>query len=98
MVDQAGRLVGLVPPPEVLAVLAAEHDEDLARLSGFTHDLAAARHASVESTGRRFRHRLPWLLLGLGRDPPYGSGPLATVVQDLLSVLIYMVIAGGLAR
>jgi membrane protease YdiL (CAAX protease family) len=49
----------------VLAVLAAEHDEDLARLSGFTHDVAAARHASVESVGRRFRHRLPWLLLGL---------------------------------
>jgi len=55
----------LVPPAEVLAVLAAEHDQDLARLSGFTHDVAAARHASVESIGQRFRHRLPWLLLGL---------------------------------
>jgi magnesium transporter len=215
VVDQDGRLVGLVPPPQVLAVLAAEHDEDLARLSGFTHDVAAARHASVESVGQRFRHRLPWLLLGLvgallaadlvgsfegqlernvilaffipgivymadavgtqtetlvvrglsigvgigqvavrelltgllvgitlaaaflpvglwrwgepdvvlavalsllaacsiatliamalpwllhrlGRDPAYGSGPLATVVQDLLSVLIYMLIAGSL--
>jgi CBS domain-containing protein len=65
VVDEAGRFLGLVPPSEVLAVLAAEHDEDLARLSGFTHDVAAARHASVESVGRRFRHRLPWLLLGL---------------------------------
>jgi magnesium transporter len=65
VVDDAGRFLGLVPPAEVLAVLAAEHDEDLARLSGFTHDVAAARHASVESVGRRFRHRLPWLLLGL---------------------------------
>jgi magnesium transporter len=65
VVDAAGRLLGLVPPAEVLAVLAAEHDEDLARLSGFTHDVAAARHASVESVGRRFRHRLPWLLVGL---------------------------------
>jgi magnesium transporter len=65
VVDEAGRFLGLVPPPEVLAVLAAEHDEDLARLSGFTHDVEAARHASVESVGRRFRHRLPWLLLGL---------------------------------
>jgi magnesium transporter len=212
VVDDAGGFLGLIPPTEVLAVLAAEHDEDLARLSGFTHDVAAARHASVESIGRRFRHRLPWLLLGLagamlsadlvgsfetqlqrnvilaffipgvvymadavgtqtetlvvrglsigvgirqvvvrelltgllvgvtlaaaflpvglwrwgepdvalavalsllaacsiatmvamalpwllhrlGRDPAYGSGPLATVIQDLLSVLIYMVIA-----
>jgi magnesium transporter len=65
VVDDAGRFLGLVPPAEVLAVLATEHDEDLARLSGFTHDVEAARHASVESVGRRFRHRLPWLLLGL---------------------------------
>jgi magnesium transporter len=65
VVDGVGRFLGLVPPAEVLAVLAAEHDEDLARLSGFTHDVAAARHASVESISRRFRHRLPWLLLGL---------------------------------
>jgi magnesium transporter len=65
VVDDAGRFLGLIPPSQGLAVLAAEHDEDLARLSGFTHDVAAARHASTESIGRRFRHRLPWLLLGL---------------------------------
>ena len=41
---------------------------------------------------------LPWLLYRLGRDPAYGSGPLATVLQDLLSVLIYMVIAGTLVH
>ncbi len=35
---------------------------------------------------------LPWLLARLGRDPAYGSGPLATVVQDLLSILIYLTI------
>jgi magnesium transporter len=65
VVDEVGRFLGLVPPAAVLAVLVAEHDEDLARLSGFTHDIEAARDASVESIGRRFRHRLPWLLLGL---------------------------------
>lgn len=32
---------------------------------------------------------LPWLLHRLGRDPAFGSGPLATVVQDLLSILFY---------
>jgi magnesium transporter len=36
---------------------------------------------------------LPWLLHRLGRDPAFGSGPLATVVQDLLSLLIYFAIA-----
>lgn len=32
---------------------------------------------------------LPLLLHRWGRDPAFGSGPLATVVQDLLSILIY---------
>ncbi len=35
---------------------------------------------------------LPWLLNRLGTDPAYGSGPLATVIQDLLSLIIYFVI------
>jgi magnesium transporter len=33
---------------------------------------------------------LPWLLHRLGKDPAFGSGPLATVIQDLLSILIYL--------
>ncbi|MGE2712935.1 magnesium transporter [Mycolicibacterium litorale] len=33
---------------------------------------------------------LPWLLNRLGVDPAFGSGPLATVVQDLLSIVIYL--------
>jgi magnesium transporter len=36
---------------------------------------------------------LPWLLQRLGRDPAFGSGPLATVIQDLLSIIIYFGIA-----
>ena len=36
---------------------------------------------------------LPWLLSRLGRDPAFGSGPLATVIQDLLSLLIYFWVA-----
>ncbi len=35
---------------------------------------------------------LPWLLERLGSDPAYGSGPLATIVQDLLSLLTYFLI------
>lgn len=33
---------------------------------------------------------LPWLLNRLGMDPAFGSGPLATVLQDLLSIVIYL--------
>ncbi len=36
---------------------------------------------------------LPWLLAHAGRDPAYGSGPIATIVQDVLSLLIYFGIA-----
>jgi len=32
---------------------------------------------------------LPWLMELVGKDPAFGSGPLATVVQDLLSLVIY---------
>lgn len=32
---------------------------------------------------------LPWALARAGTDPAFGSGPLATVLQDLLSLLLY---------
>lgn len=36
---------------------------------------------------------LPWMLHLRGRDPAFGSGPLATVIQDLLSLVIYFAVA-----
>jgi magnesium transporter len=36
---------------------------------------------------------LPYALSRLGRDPAFGSGPLATVIQDLLSIAVYFGIA-----
>lgn len=33
---------------------------------------------------------LPSILARLGKDPAYGSGPVATIIQDLLSLLIYL--------
>lgn len=39
---------------------------------------------------------LPWLLSKVGRDPAFGSGPLATLVQDLLSLTIYLGLAAAL--
>jgi hypothetical protein len=36
---------------------------------------------------------LPWLLQRLGSDPAFGSGPVATIIQDVLSLLIYLAIA-----
>jgi magnesium transporter len=31
----------------------------------------------------------PWLLSRAGGDPAYGSGPVATIIQDVLSLLVY---------
>jgi magnesium transporter len=36
---------------------------------------------------------LPKVMSRLGRDPAFGSGPLATVVQDLLSIVLYFAVA-----
>jgi len=38
---------------------------------------------------------LPSLLDWLGRDPAYGSGPLATIIQDLLTVAVYFLIVSA---
>lgn len=36
---------------------------------------------------------LPWILTSLGKDPAFGSGPISTVIQDLLSIAIYLGLA-----
>jgi magnesium transporter len=66
VVDEAGRFAGVIPPHRLLAVLLAEHEEDLSRLAGFLKATSAARLTSEEPVRYRFWHRLPWLLLGLG--------------------------------
>jgi magnesium transporter len=40
---------------------------------------------------------LPWAFQRLGADPAFGSGPLATVIQDLLSISVYLAIATPIA-
>lgn len=36
---------------------------------------------------------LPWAMARFGGDPAFGSGPLATVVQDLLSLVVFFLVA-----
>jgi magnesium transporter len=45
------------------------------------------------STASATAMAIPWALSRMGLDPAFGSGPLATVIQDLLSILIYFLIA-----
>jgi magnesium transporter len=39
---------------------------------------------------------LPWLLQQNGLDPAFGSGPVATIIQDVLSLLIYFGVVGAM--
>jgi magnesium transporter len=66
VVDSDGRFRGVIPPPTLLSVLLSEHEEDLSRLGGFLKSVSTARSSSQEPVGRRFWHRLPWLMAGLG--------------------------------
>ena len=40
---------------------------------------------------------LPWAFQRLGSDPAFGSGPLATVLQDILTIAIYFAVAAPIA-
>jgi len=55
--------------------------------------LAILAACSVAST---VAMALPWILRSLRQDPAFAAGPLATVIQDLLSVLIYLLICQAL--
>jgi magnesium transporter len=66
VVDEAGRFAGLLSPRQLLRVLLAEHEEDMARLGGFLRGASRARQSSEEPIVRRYWHRLPWLMVGLG--------------------------------
>lgn len=65
VVDEHDRLLGVVPPDRIAAILVAEHDEDMARLGGYRAHDRSAREAAEEPLGPRLHHRLPWLLIGL---------------------------------
>ncbi len=66
VVDDAGRLVGVVGPAKLMHILRREHVEDLHRLAGISRESDHARQAIEDPPIRKARHRLPWLVAGLG--------------------------------
>ncbi len=79
-----GLLVGaLLAAAMYLIVAIGWHDATLAQ--------AVAGAVLIASTAATLvGMALPWALQRLGQDPAYGSGPVATIIQDLLSILIYL--------
>ena len=65
VVDEGGRFLHMVPPETIVAVLSAEHEEDLARIGGFLARSGSALTAAEEDVRLRLWHRLPWLAIGL---------------------------------
>jgi magnesium transporter len=68
VVDDDGRLVGVVGAATLMNILRREHVEDLHRLAGIAREPGEAEQARQALTApplRRARHRLPWLLVGL---------------------------------
>jgi magnesium transporter len=66
VVDDGGRLLGVVPALAIIDVLRREHIEDLHRLAGIVRETNHVLDALEEPPVRRLRHRLPWLVVGLG--------------------------------
>jgi magnesium transporter len=48
---------------------------------------------AASSTATIVAMALPWMFESFALDPAFGSGPLATVVQDLLSIWMYLTVA-----
>lgn len=87
-----GALMGLV-----LGVLAAA-----GALSAFGHlRLALAVGLAVWAAGAAAASigcALPWALARYGVDPAYGSGPMATIIQDVLTIATYFGFVTWLVR
>jgi len=66
VVDAEGCVLGVMPSQAIMQVLRREHVEDLHVLAGIQRESSQARHAIEDPPMRRVRHRLPWLLAGLG--------------------------------
>lgn len=87
---RAGLLMGALLSGFVFpGVLLAFGD---ARLAGAVALAVLVAGTLATSVGLLF----PWVLHRAGADPAFGSGPLATVVQDVLSLLVYLAVCTAL--
>jgi magnesium transporter len=65
VVDSHGTFLGEVAADSILRILHKEMHEDTLRRAGITHPAAVHSNVFKLSLLSSFRHRIPWLLLGL---------------------------------
>jgi magnesium transporter len=81
VVDEAGRLVGVITVDDVVDVIHEEHEEDIMRLGGVRED------DLYEAVGDTTRARFSWLLLNLG------TAILASVIIGFFEGTIEQIVA-----
>lgn len=64
VVDDAGRLIGVVPHDGITRILHKELREDILGLAGVQQEHTAIDNVMDMPVFRALRHRLPWLLIG----------------------------------
>jgi magnesium transporter len=79
-----GALMGIVLAAICLPLVVLRWGQTDVALAVSIALFGACSVASVVATA------LPWSLRRLGQDPAFAAGPVATVIQDLLSVLVYL--------
>ena len=77
-----GATLGLLSFPPILVAFGD------ARLAGAVATAIFFAGSVAAAIGLLF----PWMLARFRRDPAYGSGPVATVIQDVLSLLVYFAV------
>lgn len=85
-----GALLGLILGGASLLIVGLLWQDWQVALAVALSLLAAATIASAIALV------LPWVINRMNKDPAFGSGPLATVIQDLLTVTIYLFTASVL--
>jgi magnesium transporter len=60
VVDEAGRITGMVTVDDIVDVISEEGEEDLLKLAG------VSEAAQTDSVGKSVRARAPWLMVNLG--------------------------------
>jgi magnesium transporter len=92
VVDQAGRLVGMITVDDIVHIIQEEASEDILRLSG------AGEDDINEPLGSTVRRRLTWLIVNLGTAVVAASvvGLFQGTISRLVALAVLMPIVSGM--
>jgi magnesium transporter len=92
VVDEDGRLVGVITVDDVVDVIDEEHEEDLMRLAGVSE--ADTFRAVIETTQKRFS----WLLINLGTAilASLVIGAFAATIEQAVALAVLMPIVASM--